>query len=169
MVINSRTFRSRMIDPVCSIAPIAPAWIASAGVMPNSETRPVSGGSRPSSMSIVVDLPAPFGPSRATVSPGAIEMSTLRTACTGPCEVRKLLGRFCNWMPVVAGRAASPFTVLNCSVRPVMETEWRLGYLRLQKSGALCETRFADPDTLAFVSDPTADEPPDDLPEQMRV
>ena len=35
-------------------------------------------------MSMVVDLPAPFGPSSATVSPGAIVMSTPRTACTGP-------------------------------------------------------------------------------------
>ena len=33
---------------------------------------------------MVVDLPAPFGPSRATVSPGAIVMSTPRTACTAP-------------------------------------------------------------------------------------
>ena len=38
-------------------------------------------------MSMVVDFPAPFGPSRATVSPGAIVMSTPRTACTTPCPV----------------------------------------------------------------------------------
>ena len=36
-------------------------------------------------MSIVVDLPAPFGPSSATVSPRAIETSTSRTARTAPC------------------------------------------------------------------------------------
>ncbi len=40
-------------------------------------------------MSIVVDLPAPFGPSRATVSPAAIETSMPRTACTVPCSPAK--------------------------------------------------------------------------------
>ena len=44
-------------------------------------------------MSIVVDLPAPLGPSRATVSPGAIAMSTPRTAWTGPAGSRNVLCR----------------------------------------------------------------------------
>jgi hypothetical protein len=35
-------------------------------------------------MSIVVDLPAPFGPSSATISPARIETSTPRTALTTP-------------------------------------------------------------------------------------
>ena len=35
-------------------------------------------------MSIVVDLPAPFGPSSATVSPGATATSIPRTARTSP-------------------------------------------------------------------------------------
>ncbi len=35
-------------------------------------------------MSIVVDLPAPFGPSSATVSPSSIETSMPRTASTEP-------------------------------------------------------------------------------------
>ena len=55
--------------------PTTPAATASAGDMPNSETVPESGWVSPSTMSIVVDLPAPFGPSSATVSPGAIERS----------------------------------------------------------------------------------------------
>ncbi len=38
-------------------------------------------------MSIVVDLPAPLGPSRATVSPAAISMLTPLTACTVPWGV----------------------------------------------------------------------------------
>ena len=54
---------------------------------------PLSGVVRPSSMSIVVDLPAPFGPSRATVSPAAMEMSIPRTACTGPCGERNDFAR----------------------------------------------------------------------------
>ena len=35
-------------------------------------------------MSMVVDLPAPFGPSSATVSPGAIVRSMPCTALTSP-------------------------------------------------------------------------------------
>ncbi len=50
-------------------------------------------------MSIVVDLPAPFGPSSATVSPGATETSSSRTACTGPCGVAKDLARPSSRMP----------------------------------------------------------------------
>ena len=53
-------------------------------------------------MSIVVDLPAPFGPSRATVSPAAIETSMPRTACTGPCGERNDFVRPRNWMPAPA-------------------------------------------------------------------
>ena len=44
-------------------------------------------------MSIVVDLPAPFGPSSATVSPAAIEKSIPRTAWIGPCGPRKVFAR----------------------------------------------------------------------------
>ena len=40
-------------------------------------------------MSMVVVLPAPFGPSRATVSPGAIARSIPRTACTDPYDFHK--------------------------------------------------------------------------------
>jgi hypothetical protein len=35
---------------------------------------------------MVVDLPAPFGPSSATVSPGTIVMSIDRTARTAPYD-----------------------------------------------------------------------------------
>jgi hypothetical protein len=44
-------------------------------------------------MSMVVDLPAPLGPSSATISPARIEMSTPRTASTVPCGVLKDLTR----------------------------------------------------------------------------
>ena len=91
MSISSRTLRSPRTAPVCSIAPIAPLAIASAGVIPNTCTSPASGLDRPSNMSIVVDLPAPLGPSSATVSPGEISMSIPRTACTGPAGDRNVL------------------------------------------------------------------------------
>ena len=80
IVISSRTDRSRISSPVWSIAPIAPASTASDGDGRTARRVPASGCVRPSSMSIVVDLPAPFGPSSATVSPRAIEMSIPRTA-----------------------------------------------------------------------------------------
>src|SRR3954452_18554988 len=73
-----------MRDPVGSIAPTAPASIAPAGLRPKTDTLPLSGTLRPSSMSSVVDLPAPLGPSNATVCPAGIDTSTSRTACTRP-------------------------------------------------------------------------------------
>ena len=82
-----------MSCPVWSIAPIAPSMIASEGGRPKSETDPASGVVRPSSMSIVVVLPAPFGPSSATVSPRSMEMSMPRTACTIPCGERNDFSR----------------------------------------------------------------------------
>ncbi|MBB4908208.1 hypothetical protein H4W32_008280 [Actinophytocola algeriensis] len=57
---------------------------ASAGPDPKIVTLPESGRVRPSIMSTVVDLPAPFGPSNATTSPGAITRSTPSTARTSP-------------------------------------------------------------------------------------
>ena len=71
----------------CSIAPIRPSAIARAGVMPNNSTRPRSGGTSPSIRLIVVDLPAPFGPSSAIVSPLPIVRSIPRTAST--CRKRR--------------------------------------------------------------------------------
>ena len=41
-------------------------------------------------MSIVVDFPAPFGPSSATVSPGATATSIPRTARTSPNDLARL-------------------------------------------------------------------------------
>ena len=76
MPTSSRTDRSRISEPTCSMAPIRPRLTASRGAVPNTDTVPASGGSRPSSMSMVVDLPAPLGPSSVTVSPDAIEMFT---------------------------------------------------------------------------------------------
>src|SRR4051812_47867715 len=73
-----------MTAPVCSIAPTAPAATASCGGRPKTEVVPASGSRSPSSMSIVVDLPAPLGPSRATVCPRSIVTSIPRTAWTGP-------------------------------------------------------------------------------------
>ncbi len=57
---------------------------AAAGERAKTVTAPASGRVRPSTMSIVVVLPAPFAPSSATVSPGAITRSTPHTARTEP-------------------------------------------------------------------------------------
>ena len=81
---SSRTLRYSMSAPVCSMPPTTPAATASAGDIPKSETWPESGRVRPSTMSIVVVLPAPFGPRSATVSPGAMVRSMARTAWTAP-------------------------------------------------------------------------------------
>ena len=84
IVTSSRTDRSLISAPVCSIAPTIPRATAWLGDLPNTDTLPPSGVSRPNSMSIVVDLPAPLGPKSATVSPAAMRTSTPRTARIGP-------------------------------------------------------------------------------------
>src|SRR5688572_19272070 len=50
---------------------------------PRTSTVPASGWWRPSIISIVVDLPAPFGPSRPKISPGATSKLIPSTALTG--------------------------------------------------------------------------------------
>src|SRR5580698_7706872 len=87
MVISSRTLRYSTSAPVCSIPPTAPAATASAGDLPKSFTEPASGRVRAGTISIVVVLPAPFGPRMATVSPGAMARSTERTAGTLPYDL----------------------------------------------------------------------------------
>src|SRR5580765_1749675 len=63
-------------------------------------------------MSIVVDLPAPFGPSSATVSPGEMSMSTPRTARTGPSGVLKDFVSPLRWMPVLVVGGSARFIVM---------------------------------------------------------
>ena len=100
---SSRTERSRMSEPpVCSIAPMRPPSTAARGERPSTDTVPASGSSSPSSMSIVVDFPAPLGPSSATVSPASMSTSMPRTACTSPPGVRNDFVRPCSRMPVAS-------------------------------------------------------------------
>ncbi len=65
----SRTVMSLSSPPVCSTAETSPCETAPRGVSPNTRTVPPSGSERPSSMSIVVVLPAPFGPRKPKISP----------------------------------------------------------------------------------------------------
>src|SRR5947209_16352499 len=107
-----------MTAPVCSIAPIAPAATAALGSRPKINALPASGGSRPSIMSIVVDLPAPFGPSRATVWPRGIETSMLRTASTAPRGVRNDFVRPLRPMLSVAATAGKRSRPVSPSASP---------------------------------------------------
>ena len=60
------------------------AWPCVWGSKPKIEIWPASRLLNPSRISTVVVLPAPFGPSRAKISPAGIDKSTPRTACTWP-------------------------------------------------------------------------------------
>ena len=71
------------------------------------DTSPASGGVRPSSMSIVVDLPAPFGPSSATVSPGAIEMSDVAHRLDAPMRRAERLDQTAQ-LHTLDGRRVDP-------------------------------------------------------------
>ena len=69
-VTSSRTVTSGIRPPDCSMAPTRPDFTAWYGSEPNILICPLVGLRSASSMSKEVDLPAPFGPSRAVVSPG---------------------------------------------------------------------------------------------------
>jgi hypothetical protein len=61
-----------------------PCAIAFLGRMPKTDTWPAVGADKPRIMSMVEVLPAPLGPSIATISPGAMLISTSLTAWTSP-------------------------------------------------------------------------------------
>ena len=67
-----------------SIAPTRPERTASRGSRPSVRARPEDGSSRPSMMPMAVVLPAPLGPSRATVSPLAMPSATSSRARVSP-------------------------------------------------------------------------------------
>src|SRR6478736_5695449 len=90
------------------------------GWRPRTSTAPLVGRESPSTMSMVVVLPAPFGPRKATISPGWISRSMPRTACTSPKSLvtppRRTAGMLCVSMtasllhpgPAVAGGLSRP-------------------------------------------------------------
>ena len=80
----SRTVRSLSRPPVCMTAETSPRAMACRGRKPSTSTVPAVGLERPSIMSMVVVLPAPLGPRKATISPCSISRSMPRTACTEP-------------------------------------------------------------------------------------
>ncbi len=92
----SRTVVSGSSAPPWSIAPTRPETTAVRGSAPKSSAWPSVGVERPSARSTVVVLPAPFGPRRATTSPGRIVRSTPSTATTAPKRLRRPL----SWMTV---------------------------------------------------------------------
>ena len=87
MATNSATFTPwgrPLPPPTCSMAPTLPEAIAVRGSVPRTETSPSSWRRMPRRIEMAVDLPAPLGPSRASVSPRATSRSSLFRAMTGP-------------------------------------------------------------------------------------
>src|SRR5687768_6512964 len=72
--------------------------------MPRTLTSPLSGARRPSRISTVVVLPAPFGPSKPKISPGATSKLTPSTAWTDPYALRTSPTRMTA--PAASGRGA---------------------------------------------------------------
>ncbi|OIQ77152.1 hypothetical protein GALL_411570 [mine drainage metagenome] len=83
----SATVRSLRRPPVWRTAETLPAAMASRGARPKTRTVPLSGRANPSSMSIVVVLPAPFGPRNARTSPASTWRSSPSTARTEPNDL----------------------------------------------------------------------------------
>src|ERR687888_404676 len=90
-----------------------PSATASCGLRPYTCTEPSVGWARPSSMSTVVVLPAPFGPSRATTSPG--RMRRLMPSPAFFVTLRRL-GWFDERVVWLAPEPAEPFQQLTAAV-----------------------------------------------------
>src|SRR6266851_2010200 len=88
----TRSLSGREVD--CSAAPISclRAFDSRCGLRPQTETRPPSGSRRPSRISTVVVLPAPFGPNRPP------SVSLLNTLLGDSVFQREFFG----WFPEVA-------------------------------------------------------------------
>ncbi len=76
---------------------------------PATRAVPLVGASRLVSIFRVVDLPAPFGPRKATSSPGATSRSTPRTASTVSLPTRNVRVSFSVWII----RFPIPYVVLS--------------------------------------------------------
>ncbi len=68
----------------CGVTPTNRRADGLRGSSPKSRACPASGARRPSSTAIAVDLPAPFGPSRASTSPSRTSRLTASRAATAP-------------------------------------------------------------------------------------
>ena len=84
MASSSPTRTPGISPPSWSMAPTWPAVTADAGLRPKSRTSPRSAPSNPRTMEMIVVLPAPLGPRRATVSPRRTVRLRLSTAGTEP-------------------------------------------------------------------------------------
>src|SRR5690606_23611084 len=70
-------------------------------VRPSTSTAPASGSISPSRISIVVVLPAPFGPSRPNRSPVCTSRSRPATATPSPYRLRSPRQRTASWADAV--------------------------------------------------------------------
>ena len=90
---DPRTSRfSRTVSPLSSIGSwkTTPMSFLTKGddeSFPNTEMDPESGRSRAQIMAMVVDLPAPLGPKKATNEPSGTVMDTESTACRSPNDL----------------------------------------------------------------------------------
>ena len=83
----SRTVMSGRSPPVCMTAVTRPLSTAWRGVIPKVRTSPLVGRLSPRIMSMVVVLPAPLGPRKATTSPGRMVRSIPSTAVRSPKDL----------------------------------------------------------------------------------
>src|SRR5579862_4833034 len=99
----SLTVRSFSSPPVCITAETRPRVTACRGCMPKTSACPDVCRDKPRMMSMVDVLPAPLGPSIATISPDAMLTSTSLTACTCPkCFLTSFSSTASGTAPVIA-------------------------------------------------------------------
>lgn len=82
---------------------------------PPMSARPSSGVSRPSTALIVVDLPAPFGPTKPVICPGSTVKDSPSTATVLPNRLRR------SWTSIVASLMLSEIRDRRASSRHARE------------------------------------------------
>jgi len=84
------------------------------GSMPSTRRLPLVGGETQPIMRMVVDLPAPLGPSTPKISPGATSRSIESTAVTSPKRFTSRSALMTGWVSTQPPfRTSSPVTVRN--------------------------------------------------------
>ena len=134
----SRTVMSGRRPAVCMTAATSPRSTAWRGLIPKTLASPLVGRLSPRIMSIVVVLPAPLGPRRATTSPGRMVRSIPSTAVTSPKDLCRSVSRTASTWSVrgssvtVASRLVRGVAVLMAQDSPhVGCVPWPIGHYLL--------------------------------------
>ena len=107
--------------------PASEAAVSSRTSTPSSVTRPAPGSTRRTASEAIVDLPAPVGPTRATVFPaGTVNVTSPSTWAPGRCASAGSYAKCTSWKASVAGvRVAGSSVLVPYGISPVASSTRR--------------------------------------------